>query len=90
MADRKKHKAKLAQRKTMIAQAKNSYKKFMQKQIDMIQEQMKQNASKNIDHAITNPDIVAPTQVTNTLENVPNIMLAAEVNRLEQKIDAIK
>lgn len=46
---RKKHKQKLAARKTKIAQGKNSYKKFMKEQIELIQDQIKNNQATTLD-----------------------------------------
>lgn len=65
MAERKNHKKKLAQRKLSIVHAKNSYKKMVQKQITMIQEQIAHNQSTNIDmHVQSDPNIAAPTSFT--------------------------
>lgn len=87
---RKNHKEKLAQRKTKIAQGKNSYKKYMDQQIKMIQEQMKNNANSNV-ATVSDADFNGPTTEEKISPNFPaNIMLAAELNRLEEANDKIK
>lgn len=63
---RPKHKKKLAARKTRIATEKAQYKKYMTKQIEIIQEQIRaqQAAAKN---GVGSPDIMVPSI---TAENV--------------------
>lgn len=63
---RPKHKKKLAVRKTRIAAEKAQYKKFMQKQMDRIQEQIRMQQASTKD-GVGSPDITVPSI---TAENV--------------------
>lgn len=59
---RPKHKKKLAARKTRIAAEKAQYKKYMTKQIEMIQEQIRaQQAAANNNNSVGSPDIMVPS-----------------------------
>lgn len=86
MADRKKHKAKLAQFKKKIEDQRSQYKKFMQLQMDMIQRQIaaKQTTTLNLS---PNP---GDTGSGLTVEAQPTIELENQVEQIKTNIENVK
>ncbi len=75
---RKNHKKKLAARKNKIQQQKNMYKKFMDKQIAAIQEQIRNKQTTNIDltapakddTSVNEPIVPGHQELQDTLQNL--------------------
>jgi hypothetical protein len=75
---RKNHKKKLAARKNKIQQQKNTYNKFMQKQIAAIQEQIRNKQTTNIDltapatddTSVDTPIVPGHQELQDTLQNL--------------------
>ena len=83
---RPKHKKKLAARKNMIQQQKNMYKKFMQKQIAAIQEQIKNGQSSTVDLTAPAKDDTS-VQVT---QDPGKAALESTLHNLEKAADELK
>jgi len=85
---RKKHKEKVKLRKEKIIQQKNMYKKFMQKQMAAIQEQMANKQSTAVN--IGTPD----GQINDTAVDIKTASIQQELDsalkNLEQAADGIK
>jgi len=83
---RKNHKKKLAARKNKIQQQKNMYKKFMDKQIAAIQEQIRNKQTTNI-------DITAPAKddtSVNITQDPGKAVLESTLHNLEKAADGLK
>lgn len=86
---RKKHKAKVKARSEKVQQQKNMYKKFMQKQIAAIQEQMKNNQSTAVN--IGTPDGHINDTAVDIKTTVPGQPeLEVTLKNLEAAADGIK
>ena len=86
MADRKKHKAKVAQFKMKIEDQRAQYKKFMQLQMDMIQRQIAAKQTTTLNLSPNAGDTGSGLEV----EAQPTIELENQVEQIKTNIENVK